>query len=129
MPVGQDGFKYSQPTSHVSLRKGLDMVSSMPTYPCGCPQKMLSTSCGLVIVPSAVTVTTAARKMPGLVAQGKLPEFTSYGEKRWIDGAASALVGGLDAPHCRPGHLKSSQPSVPQFPLIKELPPQQGGWR
>lgn len=82
MAVGQDGLKLSpnyQPKSHVSIRKGSDVVSSVPAYPSGCLQKMLSTSCGLVIVPSDVPMTIG--KTPALVAQGKLPEFTRYRER------------------------------------------------
>lgn len=79
VPVGQDGFKLRpnyQPKSFVSIRKGLDIVASMPTCPCGCPQKMLRAGCGLVIIPSEVPMTTAAWKTPALVAHRKLPEFT-----------------------------------------------------
>lgn len=82
--MGQDGFKLSpncQPKSYVSIRKGLDMFSSMPTYSCGCPQKMLSIGCGLVIVPGEVLMTTTAQKTPALVAQGKFLEFTQYRER------------------------------------------------
>lgn len=39
VPAGQDAFKLSpncQPKSYVSVRKGSDMVSSVPTCPSGC---------------------------------------------------------------------------------------------
>lgn len=78
--AGQDGFTLSpshHPKSHVSIRKGSSVVSSVT--PVAAPRRCLGPAVSSSPVRSQWQ--PLPRKAPALVAQGNLPQFPQYRER------------------------------------------------